>query len=242
MGRAWVVRHGISTYKDTTPHISFRTGPPSSKHKDGRPSRSVPSLYSCLCRRGTSVTARARKRIRMLRWIAPCIARSSSVGEPKRALGRAIHLNLRFTITRCCRSRCHVSQVRHQHYGRSPGTDAICRATSASPTSPMRSVARWRSARSTAQQSSGDRVVAQLGPCWAHPSGTSREDGHGVACNRKRFAALLSRTSFSSRNFMDGSWEWNDFWHHPARTVMSGSQDLRRVACRFGMPLLPFLL
>ena len=95
VGRAWVARHGMSTYKDTTPHIPFRTGPPSSKHKDGRPSRSVPSLFSCLCRRGTPVTARARKRIRMLRWIAPCIPRSSSVGEPKRALGRAIHLNLR---------------------------------------------------------------------------------------------------------------------------------------------------
>ena len=39
------------------------------------------------------------------------------------------------------RSRCHVSQVRHQHYDRSPGTNAICRAASASPTSPMRSVA-----------------------------------------------------------------------------------------------------
>ena len=33
---------------------------------------------------------------------------------------------------------------------------------------------------------------AQLGP-WAHPSGTSRENGHGVACNRKRFAVRLSR-------------------------------------------------
>ena len=30
-GRAWVARHGMSTYKDTTPHISFRTGPPSSR-------------------------------------------------------------------------------------------------------------------------------------------------------------------------------------------------------------------
>ena len=35
----------------------------------------------------------------------------------------------------------HVPQVRHQHDDRSPGTDAICRAASASPTSPMRSVA-----------------------------------------------------------------------------------------------------
>ena len=143
VGRAWVARHGMSTYKDTTPHIPFRTGPPSSKHKDGRPSRSVPSLFSCLCRRGTPVTARARKRIRKLRWIAPCIPRSSSVGEPKRALGRAIHLNLRLPAcySASCRSRCHVSQVRHQDYDRSPGTNAICRAASASPTSPMRSVA-----------------------------------------------------------------------------------------------------
>ena len=143
VGRAWVARHGMSTYKDTTPQISFRTGPPSSKHKDGRPSRSVPSLFSCLCRRGTPVTARACKRIRTLRWVAPCIPRSSSVGEPKRALGRAIHLNLRLPAcySTSCRSRCHVSQVRHQHYDRSPGTNAICRAASASPTSPMRSVA-----------------------------------------------------------------------------------------------------
>ena len=80
-GRAWVARHGMSTYKDTTPHIPFRTGPPSSKHKDGRPSRSVPSLFSCLCRRGTPVTARARKRIRKFCQVSPCIPRSSSVGD-----------------------------------------------------------------------------------------------------------------------------------------------------------------
>ena len=142
-GRAWVARHGMSTYKDTTPHIPFRTGPPSSKHKDGRPSRSVPSLFSCLCRRGTPVTARARKRIRKFWHVSPCIPRSSSVGEPKRALGRDIHLNSRLPAcySTSCLSRCHVSQVRHQDYDRSPGTNAICRAASASPTSPMRSVA-----------------------------------------------------------------------------------------------------
>ena len=33
---------------------------------------------------------------------------------------------------------------------------------------------------------------AQLGP-WAHPSGTSRENGHGVACNRKDLERFLLR-------------------------------------------------
>ena len=143
VARGWPVTGCPHTRIPLAPQIPFHTGPPSSKPKDGRPSRSVPSLFSCLCRGGTPVTARARKRIRTFCQVAPCIPRSSSVGEPKRALGRAIHLNLRLPAcySTSCRSRCHVSQVRHQHYDRSPGTNAICRAASASPTSPMRSVA-----------------------------------------------------------------------------------------------------
>ena len=61
---------------------------------------------------------------------------------------------------------------------------------------------------------------AQLGP-WAHPSGASRENGHGVACNRKRFAVGSRGTICSFRKFMVHSWEWNDFWHHPARPNMT---------------------
>ena len=51
---------------------------------------------------------------------------------------------------------------------------------------------------------------AQLGP-WAHPSGTSRENGHGVACNRKRLPRYSAGLFCSFRKFMAYSWEWNDF-------------------------------
>ena len=70
-------------------------------------------------------------------------ARFGSPTEEERGIHGAIHLNLRLPAcySTSCRSRCHVSQVRHQDYDRSPGTNAICRAASASPTSPMRSVA-----------------------------------------------------------------------------------------------------
>ena len=61
---------------------------------------------------------------------------------------------------------------------------------------------------------------AQLGP-WTHPSGASRENGHGVACNRKDLPCYSRETSCSFQKFMDDSWEWNDFWHHPAEGTMS---------------------
>ena len=146
MGRAWVARHEMSTYKDTTPHIPFRTGPPSSKHKDGRPSRSVPSLFSCLCRpeRHACYGPRDQEDSEVL----ACVAMYTTLffGWRTEARTGSRHPS-QLTITRAacystsCRSRCHVSQVRHQDYDRSPGTNAICRAASASPTSPMRSVA-----------------------------------------------------------------------------------------------------
>ena len=51
---------------------------------------------------------------------------------------------------------------------------------------------------------------AQLGP-WAHPSGASRENGHGVACNRKSLRCDSRGTISSFRKLMVHSWEWNNF-------------------------------
>ena len=51
---------------------------------------------------------------------------------------------------------------------------------------------------------------AQLGP-WAHPSGTSRENGHGVACNRKDMPCDSRGKNCSSQKFLGYSWEWNNF-------------------------------
>ena len=51
---------------------------------------------------------------------------------------------------------------------------------------------------------------AQLGP-WAHPSGASRENGHGVACHRKDLPCDFGGTSCSFRKFLGYSWEWNNF-------------------------------
>ena len=51
----------------------------------------------------------------------------------------------------------------------------------------------------------------QLGPWAHHPSGASRKNGHGVACNRKDLPCDSRGAICSFRKFMVHSWEWNDF-------------------------------
>ena len=63
--------------------------------------------------------------------------------------------------------------------------------------------------------------ATRLGP-WAHPSGASRENGHGVACNHTDLRRDSRGPSCSFRKFMDDSWKWNAFFlHHSAGPNMT---------------------
>ena len=75
----WVARHGMSTYKDTTPHISFRTGPPSSKHKRMGAQAAPFRRFSCVCVGEACLLRPARARgfgsSNVLRHVYPMIFR-----------------------------------------------------------------------------------------------------------------------------------------------------------------------